>query len=299
MPTRFLIAAGLLFATLVPGLAESQARIEKNVVVGTYSGLALLMDVHRPTRPNGYGVVYIAGSGWARPLGYDAELLSERQLSGYVTRLVEAGYTVFTLNHRAIPRFQFPGPLEDVQRAVRFIRHRARDYQVDPERIGAVGGSSGGHLVLLLGALDGRGDPTASDPVDRESAKVQTVVARAAPADLGRIKTHESSQLLPVLLGAFSLGDAQSTESARYRQASPINFVTSDDPPVLFLHGDADDTIPFEQAELMSAALKSAGVPTTVIRVPGGGHGPDFPGATSPPNYLGAMVDWFARYLRK
>lgn len=290
------LVTGLLVS--IPAQSQAQARIEKNVVVGMYSGLALLMDVHRPERPNGYGIVHIAGSGWSRPLGYNADLLSQNQLNGYVTRLVADGYTVFTLNHRATPRFQFPGPLEDVQRAVRFVRYNARDYGISPERIGAVGGSSGGHLVLMLGMLDGQGEPSDPDPVNRVSAKVQTVVARAAPADLGRIDTEVKTRLA-LLMGAVPSQDAKSIDGRLYWNASPINFITSDDPPVLLLHGDADENVPFEQAGLMSESLKAVGVASAVIRVPGGGHGPEFPGATNAPDYLGGMIDWFNRYLKK
>lgn len=158
-------------AWLIPSTTLGQGRIDKNVVVGMVSGLALVMDVHRPERPNGLGIVHISGSGWARPLAYNAPLLSEQQFAIYGKPLVERGYTVFSLNHRATPRFRFPAPLEDVQRAVRFIRAHAKDYGIDAERLGAIGGSSGGHLVLLLGMLDGRGSESDPDPVNRLSAK--------------------------------------------------------------------------------------------------------------------------------
>ncbi|MCH7475257.1 MAG: alpha/beta hydrolase, partial [Gemmatimonadetes bacterium] len=71
--------------------------------------------------------------------------------------LLDAGYTVFTINHRAAPRFRYPAAVEDAQRAVRFIRHNAQRYGVDPDRIGGYGGSSGAHLVSLLGTMDGDG----------------------------------------------------------------------------------------------------------------------------------------------
>jgi len=115
---------------LNPALVKSQSRVEKNIVVGTYSGLALLMDVHYPENPNGYGIIHIAGSAWRRPLAYNAPLLSQsRQVELYGKPLVEQGYTVFSLNHRAIPRFQFPSQLHDVQRAVRFIRFYADTFK--------------------------------------------------------------------------------------------------------------------------------------------------------------------------
>ncbi len=152
------------------------SRIESNRVYGMYSGLALLMDVHRPEKSNGYGIVQINGSGWHRPMSYDAVPLKDGpQTSMYAAPLVEAGYTVFSINHRAAPRFQYPAAVEDAQRAVRYVRFHAEEFGIRPDRIGAVGGSSGGHLVSLLGVLDGWGDPEDPDPVNRESAKVQCV----------------------------------------------------------------------------------------------------------------------------
>ncbi len=292
---------GTLLGTvlLIPSLAFAQARVEKNVVVGMYSGLALVMDVHHPENPNGYGIIHISGSGWGRPLAYNARLLSESQVDLYGGPLVEVGYTVFSLNHRATPRFRYPAPLTDVQRAARFIRFHAEEYGIDPVRIGAVGGSSGGHLVSLLGVLDGEGDADDPDPVNRVSSKVQTVVARAAPADLARMDTSTGIGALSLLLGARNSSDAQSEEARRYWEASPINYVSADDPPFLFLHGDADETVPFEQAGLMSDALASVGLESRVIRIPGAGHGATFRGAQNPPDYVGAMIDWFDHYLKK
>ena len=294
---RFLV---LLLGVLIssPGLIKSQSRVEKNIVVGTYSGLALLMDVHYPENPNGYGIIHIAGSAWGRPLAYNAPLLSQsRQVELYGKPLVEHGYTVFSLNHRAIPRFQFPSQLNDVQRAVRFIRFHADTFKINPDRIGAVGGSSGGHLVSLLGVLDSDGNPDDPDPVNRVSAKVQTVVARAAPVDLAlRIEDAD----VALLIGAVSTTENRnSQESQLYWAASPINFVSSDDPPFLLLHGDKDNVVPFEQGELMRDALSDVGVKTHLFVIPGGGHGATFRGAQNPPDYITAMINWFDHHLRK
>ena len=293
-----LLVVGTL--TLIPTLAAAQARVEKNVVVGMYSGLALVMDVHHPENPNGYGIVHVSGSGWMRPLAYSARALSEsRQVNLYGQPLVERGYTVFSLNHRATPRFRFPAPLEDVQRAVRFIRYHAADYGIDPEHIGAVGGSSGGHLVSMLGVLDGHGDSDDPDPVNRVSGKVQTVVARAAPSDLAQMTTTAGARGLVLLMRAAPSQDLQSVESQRYWDASPINYVSADDPPILLLHGNADEAVPFEQAELFHSALMATGVETRLITIPGAGHGPTFPGAVDPPDYIGAMIDWFDQHLKR
>jgi len=276
------------------GPAGAEVRVERNVVFGMYSGLALLMDVYHPESPNGYGIVFISGSGWTRELGLDATPLKESgQEEIYALPLAAAGYTVFGINHRASPRFRHPAHLEDAQRAVRFVRHHADEYGIDPDRIGAMGGSSGGHLVSLLGVLDGKGTAEDASPVNRKSAKVQVVVARAAPTDL----TLAAPGRVHPLFGFRRSERTDSVEHQRFVAASPVSHVSADDPPVLLIHGDADEVVPYKNAEVMQAALEKAGVPVDLLRVPGAGHGPTFPGAVNPPDYVGAMIEWFDRYL--
>ncbi|MCC6536082.1 MAG: alpha/beta hydrolase [Bryobacterales bacterium] len=277
-------------------LHAAEPKVEHNVVYGMYSGLALAMDVYTPERPNGYGVVFIHGSGWTAPLSMGALPLKDgEQTRIYAPPLVQAGYTVFAINHRAAPRFRHPAQMEDAQRAVRFIRHHARRYGIDAARIGAVGGSSGAHLVSLLGTMDGAGHAADPDPVNRESARVQCVVARAAPLDLARMST-EATRIIP-LFGFAAGADKNAAEYRQHVDASPITHVTPDDAPFLLLHGDADATVPFNQSELFEAALRKANVTVKLVRVPGGGHGPTFAGAVNPPDYLGEMVAWLNRYL--
>ena len=295
MRQRLLV--GVLAALLI-GIAVDRAgaegRVERNVVFGMYSGLALLMDVYYPENPNGHGIVFVSGSGWTRELGPDATPLKESgQEEIYAVPLAAAGYTVFGINHRAAPRFRHPAHLEDAQRAVRFVRHHADEFGIDPDRIGAMGGSSGGHLVSLLGVLDGNGVAEDASPTNRESAKVQAVVARAAPTDL----TLSSPRAVHPLFGFRRSEPTGSVEYRRFVGASPVTHVTADDPPVLLIHGDADEVVSYENAEVMKAALEKAGVPVELLRIPGAGHGPTFPGAVSPPDYIGAMVAWFDRHL--
>jgi acetyl esterase/lipase len=130
----------LLAACASPLIA--QPRVERNVIFGMYSGLALLMDVYYPEKSNGLGIVYIQGSGWHAPLSYGASPLKQNPQMESLGKLNEAGYTVFTIDHRAAPRFHYPAAVQDAQRAVRFIRHNAAKYHIKPDRIGAVGGSS-------------------------------------------------------------------------------------------------------------------------------------------------------------
>jgi acetyl esterase/lipase len=301
MPLRQVFVLGiLLLAQCVT--AAAQARVEKSVIYGMYSGAALLLDVHVPARPNGFGVVFIPGSGWNAPLRYSAPPLKESsQVEIYAPSLLEAGYTVFTISHRATPTFRYPAAVEDVQRAVRYIRHNAAKYGIDPARIGGSGGSSGGHLVSMLGTLDGAGDPNDPDPVNRESAKLQCIVARAAPVDLSQMTTSSGVSAVALFLGVAVNQPLQknSTEYKTAWAASPINYASQDDPPFLLVHGDADSVVPFRQSELMEAALKKAGVQVKLIRIEGGEHGPTFDGAKNPPDYKGEMVKWFDAHLRK
>jgi acetyl esterase/lipase len=272
-------------------------QIESNVVYGMISGLALLMDVYRPEAPNGYGIVHVSGSGWSAPLGLDARPLKE---SPHVQRegqpLVEAGYTLFTINHRALPRYHYPDPVLDAQRAVRFVRHHAQRYGIDPEQIGAIGGSSGGHLVSMLGVLDGAGDPEAESPIDRLSAKVQCVVARAAPF----LFEPGQREVRVLFLNAILRPDTHpgSLEARRAREASPVTHVSPGDPPFLLIHGEADDTVPIRFSEAMYAALRQAGVPVRLRRVPGAGHGPGMlADPEGGPDLLAEIVAWFDEHL--
>lgn len=302
--TTNIVSQVLLIAALIaePAVGRADSDIEKDVVYGMYSGLALLMDVRKPSDSNGYGILVIPGSGWEAPLGYSAEQLKhsyELEMIFGVEALVSAGYTVFAINHRATPRFEYPAPIEDAQRAVRYIRHHAADLGIDPDRIGAIGGSSGGHLVGLLGTLDGTGNPSDADPVNRHSAKVDIAVAMYAPTDFLALETTNpwAGGAITSLLGPVSpswkppsLLDSDALNI--YRQASPITHVSADDPPFLLIHGDADDVVPFSQSERFVAALQKAGIEVELIRIPGGGHGPGLIQANSP-DHVSEIVKWF------
>ena len=284
----------LFAAALLPCALWAQPT-ESNVVFGAYSGLALLMDVYKPASSNGYGIVVIPGSGWHTSLPYNANLLKQsREFSLYMQKLNGAGYTTFVVTHRAAPRFRFPDAVDDVQRAVRFVRHNAARYGIDKDRIGALGGSSGGHLVSMLGTLDGKGIVDSQDPVEQQSSKVQCVVALYPVTDPATVDTPSGLQAVTSFMGAPARFDPK-----RFRDAAPLTHVTADDPPFLLIHGDADKTVPFKQSEVMEAALKKVGVPVKLVRVPGGDHGSDFPGNTQKMDWPGMSLEWFDAYLKK
>jgi acetyl esterase/lipase len=274
-----------------------------------YSGLALLLDVYRPSKaPNGIAIIAIQGSGWYSPMRYDAaQLKSIAEVTMQAEKFAAAGYTVFAINHRQAPRFRYPAPIEDAQRAVRFIRAHAAEYGITSERIGAWGSSSGGHLVELLGTMDGHGDTSDSDPINRLRAKVQAVVALFAPSDL---PSHSGAAITSLMgfayrdpaTGVPGVSRADDFENKQYRDASPLTHVTSDDAPTLLFHGDQDVVVPIKQSELFEEALKRAGVIVKFVRVPEGRHGPDFrfkAGDSRLPDHNGEAVRWFDTHLKQ
>jgi acetyl esterase/lipase len=306
------VVRGMALTCLLASAASAQPRVEKNVVFGMYSGAALLMDVYHPVQSNGLGLIVIQGSGWYMPQRYDAPALKDDPfVTAYGSRFAEAGYTAFVINHRASPRFRYPAAIEDAQRAVRFIRHNASGYRIAGGRLGAWGASSGGHLVALLGTLDGSGDPNDSDPVNRESAKVQAVVALFPPTDLPSFPRSMGTPNVGMFMGFFHpdprLGPPgfirqDEPEIKAYRDASPTTHVTRDDAPFLLVHGDADVVVPLQQSEIMEQKLTGAGVAVRLIRVPGGQHGPYFLffGKDEPrrPDDFGEARRWFDQYLK-
>jgi acetyl esterase/lipase len=284
-----------------PPMSTAPPRVERNVIYGMYSGFALLMDVHRPVTSNGYGIVFVAGSGWQAPLEYGATPLKETQVPLWGPALVAAGYTVFAINHRAAPRFHYPAAVEDVQRAVRFIRHHAKVYGIDPARIGALGGSSGGHLVGLVSTLGAPGIAGDRDPVNREPATLQTVVLRAPLVDLPKMTAVPAGLALVVSFLGVPLGENVPTSKALWAEASPQTHVSAKTPPTLLIHGDADDLVPYSQSAGYEAALRAAGVPTTLLTVPGGKHAADFGYPQPRPgwlNYFNEAAGWFDRHLK-
>ena len=229
----------------------------------------------------------------------------------FVRPLTDRGYTVFAVLHGSQPRYTIPEIVEDINRAVRFIRYHARDYGIDPDRIGITGASAGGHLSLMLGTAGHDGDPQAKDPVDRMSSRVQAVACFFPPTDFlnygktGDAKIHAMDHA-PPYRAAFDYRELDKesrlwisiTDSKRLeeiaREISPVSHVTPDDPPTLIIHGDQDRLVPLQQSELIIEKLKKAGVTTNLVVKKGAGHG-----------WLGLdkdesqLIDWFDKYLKK
>jgi alpha-L-fucosidase 2 len=187
---------------------------------------------------------------------------------------------VFSINYRLAPKYPYPYMVLDVQRAVRYIRFHAKEWDADPNKIALVGGSAGGFLSNMVGLLNAAGDPNAADPVDRVSAGAQAVVSLFA---------QSSFEFVPLNADVHRLLDpliAQKGEKAAIREASPITYVSKDDPPFLEILGDMDEYIPYSEATNLQTALQAVGVRCDIVRIPGGKHG------TGGWNKLPGVPDW-------
>src|SRR4051794_13905682 len=178
---RGLLALLALPLVLAAGIrAEPPFTRKQDVIYGRKYGMALTLDVFAPkANANGAAVVWVVSGGWVSA----HELAAPEFPFSPVNELVKRGYTVFAVVHGSQPKFTIPEILQDMHRAVRFIRAHAADYKIDPDRIGITGGSAGGHLSLMQGTAGDQGDPKARDPIDRASSRVQAVACFFPPTD--------------------------------------------------------------------------------------------------------------------
>lgn len=300
---RALTLGCLVLVAFTSEAAPAQTPDTTNVIYGMHYGTALLMDVAYPDSANGYGVLLLPGTGWHGDGSYDATSLKDRggpwdHLEGV---LAESGYTTFTINYRTAPAFRYPAAVTDARRAVRFVRQHADRFGVVEEPVGAIGGSSGGHLVSLLGVLDG--DSLArADRVGKRSAKVQCVVALYAPHDFlaEKLLAGISGQVISSFIGHPPPppgADSAMVAAWRpaYREASPITHISEGDAEFLLVHGTADQVVPVQQSMRMRDSLARAGIPVAFHRLNGVDHGPMRPDEY---RYRERLIPWLDRCLK-
>ena len=259
-------------ATMLSQDSDAPA-VHENVVYGMHGGLALLLDVYEPAESNGHALLFIAGSGWHWPTHYGAGAIKDGVASGVLgggshAVFADAGFTVFVINHRQAPLFRYPAAVEDARRAVRYIRHHGHEYGVTEAAMAAFGISSGAHLVLMLALGDGEGDPEAADEVERHSSKIDVVAAYAGPTDL----TAEDWGARGSTAVTSFIGAPHRLPGGAHAEASPIHHVDGDDPPVLLIHGDADEVVPVSQARTLAARLRERQVAFEYVEIAEGGH---------------------------
>jgi acetyl esterase/lipase len=285
-----MLAISAIAQTTTPQTATAPPQVDvvADVVYGHKDGLALTFDVIKPkAKANGAAVIFMVSGGWVS--SYSPPL----QTAARFKDLLDKGFTIIPVRHGSSPKYLIPEIVSDVRRAVRFIRYNAKQWGVDPNRLGVFGGSAGGHLSLVIGTASDNGDPAAKEDFLRESDRVASIVAYFPPVDLRQIARGVN----PAPTGGR--GDrfpALNFDKAKAPDYSPILFVTPDDPPTLLIHGDKDDLVPISNSQRIYDAFQQNKVKTQFITIEGAGHGfrgDDAKRATA------AMVSWFEQTLLK
>jgi len=307
-PMKYLVVFCLC---LIGGLSGCTSQEEASTpytrseeIYGRTYGLALTLHVFTPRQnQNGAAIVVPMSEGW-----YSDEEMVERNIPIYIEALVAEGYTVFAVLHGSNPKFSIPENIEQLHRAIRYVRYHAKRFGIDPERIGMTGDSAGGHLSLMLGCASEKGNFESLDSIDRTSSEIQAAVAFFPPTDFlnfGEVgKQMLGEHPIVPLKGAFDFhrlnektnaleAITDSAERVRIAQEiSPLYHVHKGCVPTLLVVGDADVYIPPQQSKVMKESLAKVGVPSDLVIYEGGKHD-----ATTIKENFGATLAWFETYL--
>ncbi len=260
LPSGFAVRLSLLAALLVgcasalPN-APAQITIERDLVYVERSDRRLHADVYTPTGSGPFpGVLLVHGGSWKRG--------NKQRMARVGERLAQRGYVAVSIDYRLAPENRFPAQLHDCQAAVRWMRTNAGRLHLDPARIAGFGYSAGAHLVALLATMndeDGLREDFAMSVLD---SRLQAAVLGAAPVDLAHFPANAAFESV--------LGASIAERPDLYSLASPLTFVTPDDPPMFLYHGADDWIVDSSHSHRMLEALEHARVPTAYLEVPGG-----------------------------
>jgi acetyl esterase/lipase len=274
--------------------AMAQSRTLLDVVYGHASGQDLKLDAFLcdSAKPSPV-VIYIHGGGWRQGDKQPNEKtfrVEHEIVDALKSAMQSAGIAVVSINYRLSDVAVYPAQVDDVTRAVQFVRHHAPEWRLDPARIAVFGPSAGGHLALWIGLHPDRANPKSSDPVERESTRVRCIVNYYGVTDFQVMQRHPDTYRIPAFRQLF--GNIEKDSLA----ASPVSYVERDSPPVFTAHGTGDVVVPVEQAELLIAKLKKKGVTSESYLLPGGNHGlsnpqPDWP------DFQKAAFEFLKKYL--
>jgi acetyl esterase/lipase len=275
-----MVAASAMAQPRLPGDVE----VVRDIQYGTGGGTPLMLDIVRPRKTVDKPMpvlVWIHGGGWRQG--------NRRGGVPLLVPFAQRGFVCASIEYRLSDVATVPAQIEDCKCAIRFLRAKAKEYIVDPNRIGVWGGSAGGHLAALLGTSGGAKDLEGNGGWQRESSRVQAVCDWFGPTDLTAIAGAN-----PTGNNAVSqlLGGPAGEHKDLAKKASPIAYVSKGDPPFLIMHGDQDRLVPLRQSEVLDTALRKAGVESTYVVVKGKGHGFRGPDVEKP------VLEFFERVLK-
>ncbi len=255
-------------------IEPAPSAIFRDQVYCSMEGEALTFDLDYPASgtPPYPLVLYVHGGAWRMgdKMGGAGMFFKDALLS--------EGVAFGSINYRLAPKYIFPAQIEDVKCAVRFFRAHAALLELDPDRIAAMGGSAGGHLVSLLGLTAGEDFWDSKGQYLTTSSRVAAVVDLFGPTDLSPLADPAYRDLYRDVFGSAVESDAD------LWQFSPLAHVSGDAPPFLIIHGDADPVVFLHHSERFYQALLEAGVPVELVVVQGGGHSTDLFRAGASPN---------------
>ncbi|HQW29840.1 MAG: alpha/beta hydrolase [Verrucomicrobiales bacterium] len=238
-------------------------------------------------------IVHIHGGGWQGGNKFPCP----------VAGMVLKGYAVASVEYRFSQKAKFPAQIQDCQAAIRWLRANAAKYHFDPEKIGVVGGSAGGHLSALVGTAGGTKTFPAIGGNENQSDRVQAVCDIYGPADFTTVvKQAAEDKNVKNIFQFNSPKDPYSSligvpleTTEKSKAVSPVTYLSEDDPPVLILHGTHDALVPYAQSIQFAEGLKAKKVPVWLQTLPGGGHGG--PGFGKPAVHQ-LMQNFFDKFLK-
>jgi len=248
----------------------TDAAVQRDLVYEHVDGRAVQLDLYSPKQASGPlpVIIWLHGGGWNR---------GRKEGHNPALNLVDGGYAVASVNYRLTEMAPFPAQIEDCKAAVRWLRANASRYNLDANRIGVWGFSSGGHLAALLGTSGGLKELEGNGENMSYSSRVQAVCVVSGPTNLVQLYQDATgpsgAQMNPKVKPALEGLIGVPVEENKARTASPISYVSKDDPPFLIIQGENDVTVPASMARSFFAALKAAGVDATLEIAPGRGHG--------------------------
>jgi acetyl esterase/lipase len=272
-------------------------QMDRDIVYATMDGHELKLDIAYPKDIKGKipAIVYIHGGGW---------VLGDKDPNQAIT-YAKNGFVGIAIQYRLSGVAKFPAAVHDCKAAIRWVRSKAEKYGIDPDKIGVIGESAGGHLSALLGTSGGDSFLEGKGPYSEYSSKVQAVVDNFGPIDLMTLKDTPSPMDPNPNVGPIAgwLGKSAQEAPDLAKKASPATYIDPGDPPVLIMHGEKDNLVPIAQSELFYDALTKAGVKAKLVRVKNAGHGfnPDPQGAAISPSadeITAIQMNWFKEVLK-